>query len=262
MYFAAATEAGSADTANEDWVAASPTVAVVLDGVSVLDSTVTGCRHGTPWYVNQLGTRLLTAATDTATPLNIALSTAIRQVTALHSDTCDLDQISAPSAAVAVTRLTEQDAQYLVLADTTIVLETATGLNVITDDRVSDTVNDLAGHEGVGTQVMERRERYRNKPGGYWVAAAEPKAADHAITGAVPIRDLHRALLMTDGVTRLVSLFADTDWRGLIDQADKLGAASVIKRVRSIEATDPLGQRWPRFKACDDATIVVLDVRQ
>jgi hypothetical protein len=51
--------------------------------------TSTGCRHGTPWFVGQLGQRLLTLASDPTRSLVDALAEAIRQVAGLHPD-CDL----------------------------------------------------------------------------------------------------------------------------------------------------------------------------
>ena len=62
----------------------APGLAVVLDGLSAPDGTGTGCRHGTPWYVSQLGPRLLTLAADPACSLVDALAEAIRQVAGLH----------------------------------------------------------------------------------------------------------------------------------------------------------------------------------
>jgi hypothetical protein len=64
--------------------------------------------------------------------------------------------------------------------------------------------------------------------------------------------------LMSDGVTRLVSPFEQTSWHGLLAAVLNSGPASVIKHVRSIEAADAQGERWPRFKVSDDATIAVI----
>jgi hypothetical protein len=63
MRAAIATQAGSQESPNEDWAGVlAPGLAVVLDGLSAPDGTGTWCRHGTPWYVSQLGPRLLTLA--------------------------------------------------------------------------------------------------------------------------------------------------------------------------------------------------------
>jgi hypothetical protein len=63
MRAAIASQAGSPDSANEDWAGVlAPGLALVLDGLSAPDGIGTGCRHGTPWFVSQLGPRLLTLA--------------------------------------------------------------------------------------------------------------------------------------------------------------------------------------------------------
>jgi hypothetical protein len=186
------------------------------------------------------------------------LKDAISAVADLHADTCDLNEVGAPSAAVAVVRIGENSVEYLVLADVAILLDSVDGLTVLSDERVADTVNDLAGKESVGAEVMRRRERYRNREGGYWVAAADPDVANHAQIGQIPLKGFGYAALMSDGVTRLVSPFEQTNWPGLLAAVLNSGPASVIKHVRSIEAADARGERWPRFKVSDDATIAVI----
>jgi hypothetical protein len=258
MFISAATEPGSPETPNEDWLGLSPTAAVVLDGVTVFPGATTGCRHGTPWYVNELGTRLVAGASNCDEPLTEVLADAIQDVASLHQDVCDLEEVGAPSAAVAMVRDGKQTLDYLVLSDVTILLDSISELRVITDDRVADTVRDLAESGNTGDEVMRRRAQYRNKSGGYWVAAADPSVARHAITGNIPIAGLRHAVLLTDGVTRLVDPFQELDWYGLLTAAVKFGSASVIERVRRTEAGDPLRHHWPRFKVSDDATIAIV----
>jgi hypothetical protein len=45
-------------------------------------------------------------------------------------------------------------------------------------------------------QLTRALRRARNRPGGYWVAAADPHAASQAVTGTLPGRSLHRAALL------------------------------------------------------------------
>lgn len=258
MFVSAATEPGSPDTPNEDWIAVAPNVAVVLDGVTVFSDTETGCRHSTPWYVRHLGTRLLASASDAAMPLVNALARSIREVAALHEDVCDLSQVGTPSAAVAVVRFNERLVDYLVLADVTVLFDRKSELTAISDKRVARTVDDLAGRQGVSAQVMERREQYRNQSGGYWVAASDPAVAKHSVTGGITRSEVQRVVMMSDGVTRLVSPFQQDDWRSLLELATNDGAGSVIDRVRKFESADLAGNRWPRFKVSDDASIVVM----
>src|SRR4029453_6231372 len=206
MRAAIATQAGSHDTANEDWAGvAAPGLALVLDGLSAPDGTGTGCRHGTPWFVSQLGPRLLALAADPARSLADALAKALRQVASLHPG-CDLHHPGAPSATVVLLRALEERADYLALADATLLLDTTDGLQVVSDEGGTE----LAGKEPAAAnqvptgsalklrrrvQLTKALRRARNRPGGYRVAAADPRAASQAVTGTVPATSLQRAVL-------------------------------------------------------------------
>ena len=269
MRAAVATQAGSPDSANEDWAGVLvPGLAVVLDGLSAPDGTGTGCRHGTPWYVSQLGPRLLTLAADSARSLADALAEAIRQVAGLHPG-CDLTHPGTPSATVVLLRALEDRADYLALADATLLLDTTDGLKVISDERV----NQLAGKEREAAnqvpagsahklrrrvQLTKALRRARNRPGAYWVAAADPQAASQAVTGTLPATSLGRAVLLSDGASRLVDLFELATWEELLALLDESGPEELVRQVRAAEAVDPEGRQWPRTKRSDDATAVYL----
>jgi Protein phosphatase 2C len=273
MHAAIATQAGGQDSPNEDWAGvAAPGLAVVLDGLSAPDGTGTGCRHGTPWYVSQLGPRLLAQAADPARSLADALAEAIRQVAALHPG-CDLTHPGTPSATVVLLRVVDERADYLALADATLLLDTVEGVRVVSDERV----NQLAGKERAaanqvptGSALKLRRRvqltralrRARNRPGGYWVAAADPQAASQAVTGTLVGKNLQRAVLLSDGASRLVDLFELATWEELLALLDESGPDELLRQVRAAEAVDPEARQWPRTKRSDDATAVYLDLDQ
>jgi hypothetical protein len=269
MHAAIATQPGSPDAPNEDWAGiAVPGLAVVLDGLSAPDGTGTGCRHGTPWYVRQLGPRLLALASDPSRSLADALADAIRQVASLHPG-CDLTHPGTPSATMVLLRAHDEGADYLTLGDAVLLLDTTDGLKVVSDARV----NQLAGKEReaanrvpTGSALKLRRRaqltralrRARNRPGGYWVAAADPQAASQAITGTLPSKSLHRAVLLSDGASRLVDPFGLATWEELLALLDENDPDELVRQVRAAEAVDPEGRQWPRTKRTDDATAVYL----
>ncbi|BFO22352.1 hypothetical protein SHKM778_87400 [Streptomyces sp. KM77-8] len=96
----------------------------------------------------------------------------------------------------------------------------------------------------------------RNRPGGFWIAGPDPRAAEHALTGTVPLESLASVTLLSDGATRLVDRFQLADWRQILAVLDFFGPDELIRRVREAEAGDPDGRRWPRGKARDDATVL------
>ena len=273
MHVAFATQPAPGAAVNEDAVAVTDRVVVLLDGASVPHGLEIGCRHGTAWYVGQLGTELLGQLTGQPDQLlTDALASAIQAVASVHADTCQLDHPGGPSAAVALLREADQSVDYLVLADATILLDEPAGIQVISDDRLAQvavTEHSAMHREATGSPTHQRRyadlvtelRRHRNQAEGYWVASSTPDAAYHALTGSVPRLELRRAALLSDGATRLVDRFGVMAWPGLLDVLDREGPYSLILQTREAESSDPEGLRWPRSKRHDDATAVLCRIR-
>lgn len=254
MRAAMATEPGDADVPNEDWFGIAPEAVVVLDGVTVRAGIESGCGHGTPWYVRRLGGMLMDGIIAGGLPLADALAGGISAVAAQHAGTCDLGTVGAPSAAVGIVRLTGGRADWLVLADISVVLGEPGGVRVISDKRVDDSVAGISvTGPAVGQRIGEARTAHRNRPGGYWVAAADPEAAAHAVTGSAPLGDLHRLAVMTDGASRLADMFG-MPWPDVL----AIDPGDLIAMVRKHEADDAGRVRYPRFKVSDDATAVAV----
>jgi hypothetical protein len=253
-------------TSNEDFIAATAGCVVVIDGASVPPELGTGCAHGTAWFARRLGTHLLgllTSQPDHSPADN--LTQAITDVAALHADTCDLDHPGTPSATVAILREQPDTIDYLVLGDTTILLEQPTGIRAITDDRLENVASvqhdamhqqatGSAAHDRSFAQLVTEQRRHRNHPDGFWVASTDPAAAQHALTDTVPRGGLQRAAVLSDGATRLVDRFGLLDWPSFLDVLAEQGPDAIIQQVRAAEASDPDGRRWPRGKRHDDAS--------
>ncbi|WP_034483281.1 hypothetical protein [Actinomadura oligospora] len=242
-----ATEQGSPQRRNEDFVAAAPGAVVVLDGCGLPLGADLGCVHGTAWYSRSLGTRLLARLTDGLggvpqagppvgppegahrpgnRPLVARLAGAIADVAASHRATCDLAHPNTPAATVLAVRVRGDLLDYLVLADSTLLLDGARGVEEITGGPV-------------------------------WASSA-PGIVEEAITGTVPLAELRSVLLLTDGATRLADLFGRSDWAGLARIVREEGPEALIARTREVEATDPQVVRWPRSKPSDDATVALV----
>jgi len=253
-------------TSNEDFIAATAACVVVVDGASVPAELGTGCAHGTAWFARHLGTHLLGLLTSQPehSPAD-NLAQAITDVAALHADTCDLDHPGTPSATVAILREQPDTIDYLVLGDTTILLEQPTGIRAITDDRlesVASVQHDAMHQQATGSaaharsfaQLVTEQRRHRNHPDGFWVASTDPAAAQHALVDTIARESLHRAAVLSDGATRLVDRFGLVDWSSFLAVLAEQGPDAIIAQVRAAEHSDPDGQRWPRGKRHDDAS--------
>ncbi|HYN96983.1 MAG TPA: protein phosphatase 2C domain-containing protein [Pilimelia sp.] len=261
MQISLASEPAAPGAVNLDWAGATAGTAVVLDGLT--EAPQTGCRHGTAWYVRQLGARLL-AAVDAGAGLVDALTAALAGVAAAHGGGCDLTHPGSPGATVAAARARPDGVEYLVLADAVVILDAGDEVLAVTDQRVLDHLPELrtaatagAGPAALGA-LIEAQTALRNRPGGYPVAQADPGSAATALTGTVP--GVRSALLLSDGAALLATDFAAASWRELLDLATAAGPAAVIAATRELEARDADRRVWPRYKASDDATAVLLEI--
>ncbi|MEE1830149.1 hypothetical protein [Streptomyces sp. SP17KL33] len=245
-------------------MAGTPSLALVLDGLSTAGLD-TGCRHGVPWYVAQLGSHLVAALAAGERPLADGLADALENARRLHPE-CDLKNPGTPSATVAILRERSGCVDHLVLSDSPVVLENADGITVLTDLRVDQVCQDLRAeteqlptgtpeHRASVARLVAAQREIRNTPEGCWVAAAAPDAASHALTGTVAAADVRSAAVMSDGASRLVTDYQMATWEAVFSRLRESGPAGLIHTVREVEATDPHGLRWPRYKAGDDAAV-------
>ncbi|TDC45058.1 hypothetical protein E1258_30830 [Micromonospora sp. KC207] len=270
---------------NEDLVFRFGPLVGVLDGATVPEGFATGCVHGPAWYVRHLAARIgLAAAARPAATLMSTLAAAILAVRADHGGDCDLDHPGTPSSTACLLRSSGEEVDWLVLCDSPLVLDVGGRVRAVTDDRLENAVADLretasalpgdrrvppgegpapAGDDDPVTRFRRavglQRERM-NRTHGYWVAAANPDAAYHAVTGTESLRGpggLRRAALLTDGASCAVEQFGLLDWTGMLDLVTAEGPAGLIDRVRAAERDQP--DRLRRHKATDDASVVLCE---
>jgi len=260
----ASSDPGSPDKPNEDAVVICADTVAVLDGATA--RTDTGCIHGVAWFIEHLAKAL--AQHSDLSPAN-ALVSAISATADQHRDTCDLAHPGTPSAAVAIMQARSGVLRYLLIGDITLIIDTARGLQVMTDDRVGTTARaERAAADSLPSGSAEKNHALvrmkhaelasRNVPGGFWVAAADPAVVTNALTGEIPLREVRHAAMLTDGAVRAVDPLKLYDWPALLAELSTSGPDELIRQVRAAEDADPAGVRWPRNKIHDDATVALL----
>lgn len=240
------TETSPTHVHNEDFVLAGDDFVIVLDGATPVPGLETGCIHDVPWLVRHLGLRLAEGLTDPDTKsLADILERAIQQVCDDHAASCDLTDPNSPSSTVALLRLRDDQVDYLVLADSPIVLHLDDGdVLAITDDRL-DHLDDYS---------VPAVAEARNSEAGFWVASTRPDAALHAVTGSIALTDrpLRAAAVLTDGAATLVERHGES-WEQLLDILDA-GPHELVRRTRMADETATGRLNGKRH---DDATAVL-----
>ncbi|MFJ8632650.1 protein phosphatase 2C domain-containing protein [Streptomyces sp. NPDC093568] len=231
-------------------------VLVVLDGVTPPRGE-TGCLHSVPWFTARLGGALteLTVSLPDA-PLTDALARAIARTAEAHAPTCDLSHPRTPQATVVVVRWSAATVEYLILSDSTLLIESPDGtITPHMDDRLARLPRaSLATDALIDAHI-------RNKEGGFFTAAADPSVAKRAVTGTLPRSEARSLAALTDGATRWVEKFREGDWADCFTFVRKEGAGALVERVRALEEADAQERTYlGRSKTHDDATVVYVDL--
>ena len=233
---------------NEDQVRTGNSWAVVVDGATALRGVDNGCEHGVAWFSERLAAALSSHITGCA-PLVSVLRDSISDVCDAHRD-CDLTNPESPSATLAMARLAAGRLEYAVLGDCSVVVHGSDAATLhITDARVKE----LDDYSVLGVR------RARNTPGGFWVAAACPDAAEEAVTGTLEASDVDVVVLLTDGASRYVELLRIGDYGQMMRLVRANGPAALIAEVRAAEKM--IDSAVVGRKRHDDASVAVIELR-
>jgi serine/threonine protein phosphatase PrpC len=116
---------------------------------------------------------------------------------------------------------------------------------------------------GVREEFLPALRAARNhvNTGDEWLFAPDPACAAHAKEAHVAVASESLVLLASDGFLALASDYDRYTPEALFEAAGARGLAPLGEELRAIEASDPDGLRYPRFKRSDDATALLLVLR-
>lgn len=239
--------------------------AILLDGATAFLPVDTD--PGT--YAETLGEAIANQLDDDPTAdLAVVVRTGIaRTATRRH-----LTPGRSPSSTVTILRSGESGVDLYVLGDSPIHYGTETYTASFTDDRLSRVASTereryqsrLRDGHGFDEQhhanlvALQRAQRAaRNRPAGYWIAEADPDAAEHGRTGHLSASAITWAVLASDGAADLIH-HTGHPWPD-IAHADTGQLAALLTQLDEWETTtDPDGRALPRAKRHDDKTLVAI----
>ena len=265
---------------NEDRATGSTRAAWILDGATGLSPQRLFPGPSDPaWFAaaaDALLARLTGESDDGMTLLR-------RLVAELH-DACAAaalvpladTEIELPSASLAMAQLVGAEIELLMLGDCKLLLRQSDG-RVEAFDQSSvapfdaKVVDALRAIQASGetelqkitpslTPIIRENRRWKNRPGGYGVLTADPACLAFAETARRPAADVTHLLLATDGFYRLVDTYGMLTAGELMQAALERGLAPLYAELRRLEDADPECLAFPRLKARDDATAVLVGV--
>lgn len=243
----------------EDRVYATADTAIVLDGASAFRPVAVSPSA----YVDMLGASLVSRLAD-GTDMQAALRGAIEAT----AEELGLEPGHSPSSTVAIVRRLAAHVECMVLGDNLVVFPD----QAVTDDRISrvaqhhrtryrQRLQDGHGYDQTHREILKELQaeqaRHRNQPGGYWIAEADPSAADHAIHLQRPIASTPWAVLASDGAYKTMTHLGLADWSDVAAADEKRLQEILTECQRWEDVDDPNGQKHPRAKQHDDKSLAV-----
>ncbi|HEV8392393.1 MAG TPA: hypothetical protein VGQ35_21240 [Dongiaceae bacterium] len=269
----------AARACNEDAVGATAAAAWVIDGTKgPFDHRLTPGLSDATWYAEALNAALHTYfAAPPAEPLP-SLSRAAAELSRTYlRNAREAPAHEQPSACLALAALDAAGMLHLFnIGDCRILIEQASGVRPfgssgierLEQAAIAELARLRATHGAAGDPWIELRATLRrnfetamNRPGGYWVTHPTLPWLHQVQTASLAAGTVDHLLIASDGFFRLVNVFGAYDEAGLIWAARARGLAALCAELRSREAEDDTCRRYPRLKASDDASAVLVRVR-
>lgn len=246
---------------------------IVLDGVTTV-ALGADALGGT--YADVLADAIADLAADLTTDLRTAPAAAIARTAVELGLGTETVPGRSPQATVAVCRFNGDLAEAAVIGDSPVIAIGTDGIAcVLADNRLGVLVKDwpdrveqwgrLGSGEGkIGDErhkelmraIMRDLRDEVNRPGGYWIAGADPRAGHEAIVETWRLADLKTLVIATDGTSAGVDRYGLMTWPDVDALCRAEGPAASLELVEKAEAGDPLGHQWPRAKPSDDKVLI------
>ncbi|HEY3691622.1 MAG TPA: hypothetical protein VGL46_15220 [Pseudonocardiaceae bacterium] len=245
--------------ASDDKIVTTASSVIMLDGASAFVPVPVAPAV----YAHTLGNRLQQQLDHApGGDLTELLAAAIDDVAA----ELDLHPGRSPSSTVTIVREHDGWLDILLLGDNLVVLPQG----AITDARLSRLDLEPARqyrqrlasgsgfddtHRAILRRLQTQQAARRNRPGGYWIAEADPTAARHALVHRVRVREISWVGLATDGAYKPMQHLGLDNWSRLAT-LDEAGLQQILGRCERWEARhDPTAVELPRAKCHDDKSI-------
>jgi hypothetical protein len=268
----------AAGLVNEDRVGMVGKLAWVIDGATdVVDEPFVGEVSDAAWFANALDSALRRHADAPPPELGRLIPVVTHELGAAFNRSARRSpggRQDHPSASALIVRERDGQLDYLSVGDCTLLAETERGLMRLGTAAAEGGDRALAAiirsFQEAQTELSAKAIRARiwpriratralmNDPSAYGVFSITEPPSNFVCTGTLQLASLGTALIGSDGLLRLVDVFASHSEQSLVNAARTMGLCSLIEELRALELRDPHNIRYPRAKTSDDASGVLL----
>ena len=262
---------------NEDSFSHAAGFACVFDGTTVLGENLMPGPSDAQW-IAQFGARRLRAHAESSSvsprhALRAAAADTEKSFAALRRR-APSETYETPFSSLMALFIRDEKLEALWFGDCAALIKSANGAVSVVGETLKvraherDRASTMGESEGMAaTSVREkflpalRASRNRvNKKGSDWLFSPDAKCARHAAEAKLTVDPASHILLASDGFFALVSDYGRYSADELMSATIEHGLAALGKELRAIEAGDPTGLAFPRFKSSDDATALLLSL--
>lgn len=255
-------------------------LAWVIDGATdVLEEPLLGAGSDAAWFAEAAHGALAAVAHEPPAdladlPAQICLAVATRFQGAASRKPAGRHEH--PSATAIIVRARDGRIEYVSVGDCALIARSETELHVVglggkeAGDRSTaqavasfQAQNCTASPEDAKAHMWPkiRAQRARiNMPDGYGALSLTAPPPQFVVTGGFESMTGGHVLIASDGLTRLTEIYRRYDPRQLLDAAIERGLQALVTELREIETADASCRAYPRVKATDDATAVLLRI--
>ncbi|OLP44460.1 protein phosphatase 2C domain-containing protein [Rhizobium oryziradicis] len=273
------TDPGKDDRANEDRLGYNGDCAFVLDGATGLGDHqyMEGFGSDAAWMAQFAAKRLINELSVDTLVTELIRAIAFDAHELFTATAGEQPRYAWPLCALAALRLTPDGAEFIGLGDSVVYILHDDGrvdsLTALPDafereqmaarahvERVGSIgKSGVAAHDPQTLSELRRAREKQNTPDGWiWSLGLVPDAADHLARADIIFTGGATALIASDGLADLVSLYHAYDPATLIKRASTVGLKALVAELRHLERdVDPDGVQFPRFKQCDDTTAIL-----
>ena len=252
---------------NEDVCAAAEDYAFVLDGASGLNETNRmGPMSDACWLVSSLKNWLILHIHEDRS-LEEILRDGLRHLADQYGEYSGLES---PSCTITIIRIRNDELEYYVLGDSLLLIETEDRLYSFCDEAVEqveglmiarmqelsiEKMKPFLEMRPYVSDLLQKHRLMKNTPEGYWICDLSGVGLSHAMTGSLPLEEVRRCALMSDGMMQLKE-FRNLDNEGFLDLLYRR-KSRCFPLLMEFQEQDIRCRVLPRLKKRDDTTLVL-----
>jgi len=259
---------------NEDAWGATPAAAWVIDGTKgPFEPSLTPGPTDATWYAQLLNICLLEHFAAAPLDPRGALASAAEELSrSYRREAKAAPAHEQPSACLALASLDKSGEMHLFnIGDCRILVEKAGAIRQFGSSGIvpfeTAAIAELVPLRARGADPWPRLraifrrnfEEAMNKPGGYWVTHPTLPWLPAVQQMTLSAGEADHLLIASDGFFRLVNVFGAYDEAKLVATALAGGLAALGAELREMESKDADCLRYPRLKAMDDASAVLVN---